>query len=1133
MKARLISVLLVLALLVTVGVITAQAALTTGTSWGSSATSETGIADFTNAIAVGADAADQTLTPDEVGGTVTATCYACGSEVTWYPLTAATSDDVALTSEKGHYYVPEGGFTANTKSYTVAKSQTVHLHLNGQTIQSSDNVFTTAYATSAYLVVMGDGEVIGTGATAATYDSQGELAILGGTHSHTEGYYVLRNPANYTKRVWIVNPAVIDGTVAFTSTNYTGTSAGGGSPRIASAKVKRLELPVKYNTSKSVPAIFYGEVQIDELVFPENYSTPTFNLSGEASIGLDASAVGVVLAAADTEAELTTTKGYFHAANANTHEVVISLADTGRYFVNLAKKAGVVTCAGCSEDTVFTEVATAEAGALAAGHYKLTADLTLEGALTVAEDVCIDLNGHSVTSTGRVIEQTAGTLNIFGTGTVTGAATEGDAATILVSGGTLNLKGGTYKHTGTLPTVYLTTGAINMEDGATLTADEGVTGQNLYMYDGTFTMNGGEISNGTATNGGNIYQYNGKLYIKGGEIKDGTATATTGGGNIYCRVGGLYMSAGTISGGKAAPTVGEDETVTYNGAGGNIRFQYMAVNTCTINGTAVITGGFAKEGGNIFHNGGTKKLTIEGKAQITEGFAEGDGGNIKLLPSVNASENTTAISGSVVISGGEAEYGAGIYVDASTEKKDGTEAAVVLNLVGGNYTGGSAINGAFLFQRGGYVNICNGTFTAGNASSKGDLFYLRDGEMLLSGGTMNLGETGDYVVYVGQSSANAPKLVLGKTTSTATGWLNDLVLDEKATANTVYVNNALAALEVLASFENTATLQLQSPGENPVIPVTNYYGATVQNATAEAFTGKLYLARGDKPEILYDGNGGLVVAGALKDGAWTTTADAFATATESIKLYEDEAEVTIETDTVPVDLNGKSITINGSGVVTATNSKATAASELTLNGPTLAQTETAVWADDHFDVVLGEEGAYTLHRLEMRIKSISLRPTTAGLYYTSEIVMDDVLKEQVDEIGVVLAVGDGNVDLSDPSSENVKFVGTKEIGSTVNSVLVNNILKAGAENNADRAGWKVQGAAAVIFKGDLGEAVATAENYAQSRSVNDYMVLANSKFADLSDDNKLGLQNFYNTWKSVTGWNYTDIESWVAPTPEA
>ena len=1124
MKARLISVLLVLALLVTVGVVAAQAAGTRRTLSNIDMANGNAVCAAANAIEFPAS------------GSYVADCPACGcTEVTWEEL--PTESKTFVSTDDKHYYLPAGTAYANLEgvTYTLNTSAKVCVNLNGQTLKSTTTVFYNNGGTATQLYIMGDGNVQGPADANTIHWNGGYMGLFGGTYGVDNATAdTITIPGTYTRRAFCFDGTTVKGT--FSATGAGSIHLLGGTYDV----VKHTTHHASTGNQHSYEVA--GNVKVNKLELASDVTLKFGPMGDNADVKVDAS--GVFQANAYTDAVTAAAAAEKVTAFSTLH--VVEATDAFKLSCNA--REGVEICAACGEAAIFTPVAAAPAdSALGAGHYRLTAPLTLTTALTVAEDVCVDLNGHNITSTGRVIEQTAGTLNIFGTGTVTGAANDvvgsygGDAyinaATIKVTGGTLNLKGGEYKHTSasTLPTVNLSSSAIvNMEAGAILTADESVTGPNLYMIAGTFTMNGGEISNGTATNGGNIYQYNGKLYIKGGEIKDGTATATTGGGNIYCRVGGLYMSAGTISGGKAAPTVGEDETVTYEGNGGNIRFQYMAVNTCTINGTAVITGGFAKEGGNIFHNGGTKKLTIEGKAQITEGFAESEGGNIKLLPSVNASENTTAISGSVVISGGEATYGAGIYVEASTEKKDGTEAAVVLNLVGGNYTGGSAINGAFLFQRGGYVNICNGTFTAGNASSKGDLFYLRDGEMLLSGGTMNLGETGDYVVYVGQSSANAPKLVLGKTTSTVTGWLNDLVLDEKATANTVYVNNALAALEVLASFENTATLQLQSPEENPVIPVTNYYGATVQNATAEAFTGKLYLARGDKPEILQDGNGGLVVAGALKDGAWTTTADAFANATESIKLYEDEATVEITESPADIDLNGKSITINGSGVVTAANSDATAASTVTLNGPTLAQTETAVWNTDHFDVVLeGENGAKTVHRLEMRIKSISLRPTTAGLYYTSEIVMDDVLKEQVDEIGVVLAVGDGSVDLSDPASENVKFVGTKEIGSTVNSVLVNNILKDGAENNADRAGWKVQGAAAVIFKGDLGEAVATAENFAQSRSVNDYMDLAYSKFADLSDDNKQGLQDFYNTWKSETGWNYADIESWVAPTPEA
>lgn len=1197
MKARLISVLLVLALLVTVGVITAQAAHKDDPTY------------MNKLNGVYGTAKDMSFTADVTvdAGVV---CPYCGTAQAWTALPAATGSKLA----SGHYYVPVGGLS-NTTDYYLADTADYCIHLNDQTVTSTGIVFRTSTGSGVEVRLMGKG-IVTTAATdkPAIQYACGIVQLMGGTYKPAEGstYPVIADQGVVagtasvygTKRLMVANGTDVQGTIeCWKASAYMvgghikkavlGTStAAVGTTSVATQN----GYIGNYFTQDAygIPEIG-GAVVIDELdVSAETARTLSVKwLTTGASITVSGvneitDKLYATTAVDKTDASANAALPYFHAANEATHEIVVKGDETNGYYLASQLKDGVATCAVCGEIAVVQTVGGTHAGgALAAGHYKLTADLELAAPLTVAADVCVDLGEYDVISAGRVLEQTGGTVKIDGTGTVTGKATAGNGATVLVAGGNLYLNGGTYKHAdSTLPTFYIAQntddtslkGEVWAAEGVTITADRALTaegaidtentvfGQNVYLAGGgRFNLDGGIIENGTyeaAANyvgGANVYvASSGILRVNSGSIEDGIVVknsgSATGGGNIYINGGHAYVSGGTISGGQAAGL-----------QGGNV---LMRMGRYSMTG-GTVTGGSASEGGNICIRNNTVEFKITG-GTVSNGVATAEGGNLAYNGSSSAKE--AALAGADFI-GGTAPEGGNVSVTSSyasvikiynlTDFIGGTATTgnggcllvkgetTTVELISARMSEGVADqNGALVFVEAGRVNVHGGTYTAGTVGSSGACMYLRDGELMLAGGTFNSDSSVEVgnAVYVGQTGTKTPKLILGETATSA--WEDPLVINDPAAEKAIALNKSDAALEVDATHANDVYVYFKAStcvdAANRVVNGTNT-GAWTGHVYVSSMTGnpEIYPETYDDTPAATEENPtpetvttqGLKVAEAAAVSGDTTTwyknaEDAFATDADSYLLNISGKEVEIEKDTT-IELNGKSITVNGSGVVTATNSKATAASELTLNGPTLAQTETAVWADDHFDVVLGENGEYTIHRLEMRIKSISLRPTTAGLYYTSEIVMDSVLKNQVDEIGVVLAVGDGNVDLSDPASENVKFVGTKEIGSTVNSVLVNNILKVGAENNADRAGWKVQGAAAVIFKGDLGEAVATAENFAQSRSVNDYMDLANSKFAGLSDDNKQGLQDFYNTWKSEAGWSYADIESWVAPTPEA
>ncbi|MCL2080296.1 MAG: fibronectin type III domain-containing protein [Oscillospiraceae bacterium] len=106
-------------------------------------------------------------------------------------------------------------------------------------------------------------------------------------------------------------------------------------------------------------------------------------------------------------------------------------------------------------------------------------------------------------------------------------------------------------------------GTLIMGDGITLTREEGYTGVGGGVYlatEGTFIMNGGEISGNRYHFGGGVTLNAGgtKFEMNGGIISDNEAFSHVGGGGVYvCDSGEFYMNGGTITRNSA----GKGETV--------------------------------------------------------------------------------------------------------------------------------------------------------------------------------------------------------------------------------------------------------------------------------------------------------------------------------------------------------------------------------------------------------------------------------------------------------------------------------------------------------------------------------------------------------------------------------------------
>ena len=332
---------------------------------------------------------------------------------------------------------------------------------------------------------------------------------------------------------------------------------------------------------------------------------------------------------------------------------------------------------------VATYVATAaqsESAALPSeGNVKLTADVTMNTAVTLSGNLIVDLNGHTISgasTTGMLIvdgktlvikdtsaEKTGKIINTSASANAAASVVYAqNNAVVLIEGGTLDASSVVNSYNGvcgavtvaTNSTVIVNDGIINghkatntssgkggsvfgVDAGAKLTINGGkfyakVDGTNAVSAAGTVvtagnnsivTINGGELYGSRATNhGGNIYT-TGKLYIRGGLISGGYAYNS----GLICTNGAsadLEITGGTLVGGSTAGS----------------SFQKGA-SVDILNGVAII-GGNAKIGGGVGIRSNAK-LILKGNAIIDQNM-----------------EGQTEKKGNIVIAGGS------IYLNDAT-----------------------------------------------------------------------------------------------------------------------------------------------------------------------------------------------------------------------------------------------------------------------------------------------------------------------------------------------------------------------------------------------------------------------------------------------------------------------------------
>ena len=158
------------------------------------------------------------------------------------------------------------------------------------------------------------------------------------------------------------------------------------------------------------------------------------------------------------------------------------------------------------------------------------------------------------------------------------------------------------QNTGVL--VYVNGGIFKMNDEATITGNSNI---GVYVVSGSFEMNGGTISNNTASYGAGV-DVRGTFTMNSGTISGNNATNY--GGGVYIDGGTFTMNGGTISDNKAP-------------SGGGV---YMNRQTFVMNG-GTISGNIANRGGGVYINQYYGTFSMRG-GTITSNTAVEYGGGV-------------------------------------------------------------------------------------------------------------------------------------------------------------------------------------------------------------------------------------------------------------------------------------------------------------------------------------------------------------------------------------------------------------------------------------------------------------------------------------------------------------------------
>ena len=320
---------------------------------------------------------------------------------------------------------------------------------------------------------------------------------------------------------------------------------------------------------------------------------------------------------------------------------------------------------------------------------------------------------NTANSGGGVYVDQNGAFDMSGDAAISGNTANDSGGGVWVCSGTFSMSGdaaisGNNAEGGDGGGVYVDSGTFDMSGDATISSNSAFCGGGVCVAgneytNGIFTMSGGTISVNTAYQaGGGVASSHGTFTMNGGKITNNITN-----GNSYSRGGGV-----SLENSEFIMTSGEIANNTANIYGGGV---CLDGGTFTMNGDAVISDNTTYNGGGVSiisvwsYNSGT--FTMEGGTISGNTASSGNGGGVFVW-----SSGGITMSGGT-ISGNTAPFGGGVCV------QDGT-----FMLSGGTISGNTASSG-----NGGGVCVDNtGTFTMSGGTISGNTASSRGGGVFVN-----------------------------------------------------------------------------------------------------------------------------------------------------------------------------------------------------------------------------------------------------------------------------------------------------------------------------------------------------------------------------------------------------------------
>ena len=481
------------------------------------------------------------------------------------------------------------------------------------------------------------------------------------------------------------------------------------------------------------------------------------------------------------------------------------------------------------------------------GNYVLGSDFSFDGYVGFTDVIVLCLNGHTINGNGNniAVSHDATFCDCTGSGSI-------QNLTIRSSNGNINLNG-VRVNGGKISA----TNAIYFNEGTNISSSTEINFGSLFISSGVTLNNNINVSTGTSLNisGGTFY---GAINVSGGTctITGGTFSGAINVSGGTCNItGGTFSSPINVSGGTCNITGGKISTSQYYTNDPGTPQGAVVVNTggtCTIGGTAQITGNRVDYGGAVCVNGGT--CTISGNNITNNNVTYG---------AVYVVDGICNIEKDAVISGNKSSYnGGGVYMRNGTCNIRGTITDNYTDSYchgGGVYVLGGTCNisstgtvknnsatnnGGGVYVAGGACNIY-GTITNNEATAYGGGVYVAGGACKIYGTiTNNKVQANGGGVYVagGTCSINAQSIIQENTATHSGGGV--YVADSQSVfiAGTIDSNIANengggvclisnASLELNGSIVNNSTATGSNPGNGGGIYCGSGCSLTLQSAT--------------------------------------------------------------------------------------------------------------------------------------------------------------------------------------------------------------------------------------------------------------------------------------------------------------